>query len=197
MLFPLPKYVFVVDTEQYAGNFERPLCAYVTGCVGECEVGTEEAERFAAEVPGDNPFEEIIEDVPDDETACRRPATVWATPGWFNDGMGGHFRDGDDEAAQQHFVKENLEYSKLKHYADPKHNEEHRLEFEALALQPFTRCPAYLSAAICFSEKPSDEFIALMKRRAADFCHERDITLTGFRLIELTLSEREVDISKL
>jgi hypothetical protein len=33
--------LFVVDTDTYAGNFEREMCAYITGQVGECEVGEE------------------------------------------------------------------------------------------------------------------------------------------------------------
>lgn len=32
---------FVVDTDQYAGNFEREMCAHLTGQIGECEVGEE------------------------------------------------------------------------------------------------------------------------------------------------------------
>ncbi len=36
-------YLFVIDTDTYAGSFEREICAYVTGQIGECEVGKEEA----------------------------------------------------------------------------------------------------------------------------------------------------------
>ena len=32
---------FIIDTDQYAGNFERELCAWTTGQIGECEVGKE------------------------------------------------------------------------------------------------------------------------------------------------------------
>ena len=35
----LERYGFVVDTESYAGNFERELVAYMTGEIGVCEVG--------------------------------------------------------------------------------------------------------------------------------------------------------------
>jgi hypothetical protein len=34
-------YSIVIKTNQYAGNFERELCAHLTGIVGECEVGHE------------------------------------------------------------------------------------------------------------------------------------------------------------
>jgi len=42
-------YKFIIDTDQYAGNFEREMCAYLTGTVGECGVGDEFAELFSKE----------------------------------------------------------------------------------------------------------------------------------------------------
>ena len=36
-------YGFIVDTDSYAGNFEREMCAYMTGHIGECSVGEEYA----------------------------------------------------------------------------------------------------------------------------------------------------------
>jgi hypothetical protein len=46
-------YVFVIDTDSYAGNFERELCAYVTGAQEEdgCSHGEKEAELFREEEP--------------------------------------------------------------------------------------------------------------------------------------------------
>ena len=38
---PKNGYGLVVKTNSYAGDFEREYCAYVTGQVGECEVGWE------------------------------------------------------------------------------------------------------------------------------------------------------------
>ncbi|KKK83825.1 hypothetical protein LCGC14_2789530, partial [marine sediment metagenome] len=32
-------WIFIIDTDSYAGNFEREMCAYITGRVGECGVG--------------------------------------------------------------------------------------------------------------------------------------------------------------
>ena len=37
--------MIIIDTDTYAGNFERELCAYVTGIVRDCEVGIEIAEK--------------------------------------------------------------------------------------------------------------------------------------------------------
>lgn len=42
----------VIDTNQYAGNFERELCAWVTGVVGDCAVGDHEKEQFLHDLDG-------------------------------------------------------------------------------------------------------------------------------------------------
>jgi hypothetical protein len=64
-------YIFVVDTEEYAGNFEREMCAYATGMTGECGVGYEGAKQYAEdmslELDGhcvlDNQFEDVVQNV--------------------------------------------------------------------------------------------------------------------------------------
>lgn len=38
-------YQLLVKTNCYAGNFERELCAFMTGQVGDCEVGDEFVEE--------------------------------------------------------------------------------------------------------------------------------------------------------
>lgn len=35
-------YSIVVETDSYAGNFEREMCAFMTGHIGKCEVGLKE-----------------------------------------------------------------------------------------------------------------------------------------------------------
>jgi hypothetical protein len=89
------RWLLVVDTDAYAGNFERYMTAYMTGQVGECAVGEEvvaalpEADLTAlawvAEVIG----QEV------DEHGVHRPVRIEPTPGFFNDGRGQHFRDGE------------------------------------------------------------------------------------------------------
>lgn len=37
---------FIIDTDSYSGNFEREMCAYITGHIGDCLVGFEEAEDY-------------------------------------------------------------------------------------------------------------------------------------------------------
>lgn len=72
-------YAFVVKTDAYAGNFERELTAAMTGCIGECEVGSTEASNFIAEVGEgiQRSFEyDKIRLITDDE-GCSRPASIW------------------------------------------------------------------------------------------------------------------------
>lgn len=90
---PEQTYLFVVDTNEYSGNFERELTAYCTGCVGDCGVGDDAAEDF--QLLHSDIGEEIaviISREPDDEDGCLRPATIWPTPGWSNNGNGKHTR---------------------------------------------------------------------------------------------------------
>lgn len=203
----MPKFVFVIDTNKYAGSFERQLCAYMTGMVGECEVGDEEAEEFAKDHPGDNPLENMIE-MPPDEHGCHRPVLLWSTPGWFNNGVGGHFRPGQEKEAHEQFVRYCLEEAeqaeKKRPYADPKENERLKQEWLERSKEPLTKHPAYNSVGICFVEKPSDELIRLMIKRALSFTRneityrfEGKSQITGFRLIAVNMTATELDISGL
>ena len=83
-------YLFVIDTDTYAGNFERQMCAYVTGQIGECEVGKEQAELAKQEIPDVvAQLEELTEHVPD-EHGCHRPVSIHPNPRYGNDGHGKH-----------------------------------------------------------------------------------------------------------
>jgi len=75
-------WIFLIDTDSYAGNFEREMCAYMTGRVGECGVGDEMVERYCREMgvhPDSEPNPHVVS-MPDDD-GCSRPASCWATPG--------------------------------------------------------------------------------------------------------------------
>jgi len=75
-----PCWIVVVATDKYAGNFEREMCAYCTGVVGECGVG----ENLAAAFPHDRAkWHSRMIQFPDDH-GCRRPASIWSGPK-FND----------------------------------------------------------------------------------------------------------------
>lgn len=71
------KYLFIIDTNQYSGNFEREMCAYLTGCIGDCGVGDKMSRLFYDEV--DDPDDELFENIAyiPDEHGCSRPATIW------------------------------------------------------------------------------------------------------------------------
>jgi len=64
------EYAVIVRTDSYAGNFERELCAHLTGQIGECEVGEEYVDSEVAEI-----FEEVVNQKPDDH-ACYRPVSL-------------------------------------------------------------------------------------------------------------------------
>ena len=84
------QYIFVVDTNRYAGNFERGMCAYMTGQIGDCEVGKEIAEIARKEIPEIvAKLEDMVSQVPD-EHGCSRPASIFQNPRYGNDGMGKH-----------------------------------------------------------------------------------------------------------
>lgn len=80
-------WVFIIDTDQYAGNFEREMCAYCTGTVGQCEVGGEMANLFeedfkleADNYGEDNPFMDYIDNWVMGEDGCGRPTSIWRNP---------------------------------------------------------------------------------------------------------------------
>lgn len=87
---PVP-YVFVVDTNSYAGNFERELVAYMTGARGDCRVGKTEAKYYEEDMGELGvALTAKLGQYPDDNE-CYRPATIWPTPNRYNDGDGNHF----------------------------------------------------------------------------------------------------------
>lgn len=61
----------VIQTNQYAGNFERELCAHVTGHIGECGVGSNLVDPVIEEM-----FEGVILQIPDDH-GCYRPVSIY------------------------------------------------------------------------------------------------------------------------
>lgn len=189
---------FVIDTDSYAGNFERQLCAYATGQIGECGVGQKEAEIFKVEEDPDF-FEDIV--VPgepgDSEYPCWRPIKLYGNPRYFNDGMGNcYLRDNHNPEEVLKKYRETL----IKHaernrnvYADKEYG--NRLADEAIKeaqTAQYSMCTAYMSVAFCLDVNPTQKHIDLMKRRAKKFCEEyypntrwgSKINIEGFRLVE-------------
>ena len=92
----------VIKTNQYAGNFERELCAHLTGIVGECEVGEEYVYGEITEI-----FEQSI-DTPADDNGTRRPVGL----GSQNEGATSHdvviYFDSEPTKEQVQVIKERL-----------------------------------------------------------------------------------------
>lgn len=82
----------IIDTNLYAGNFEREMCATLTGHCGECGVGAEEASETFLDMSDDVKgwWTNNIGSVYD---GCWRPVGITGTPGYFNHGMGGEYLD--------------------------------------------------------------------------------------------------------
>lgn len=64
-------WVFLIETNQYAGNFERQLCAYLTGHYGECGIGVERVNEDIRKI-----FEDDVIRF-SDEYGCLTPCTMW------------------------------------------------------------------------------------------------------------------------
>ena len=78
--------MIIIDTDTYAGNFERELCAYVSGIVGDCEVGIEIAEKAMKEIKMIDWWNENINpQETEDGSEFFRPCTIMMTP---EDGKG-------------------------------------------------------------------------------------------------------------
>lgn len=184
-------YVFIIDTNQYAGNFERDMCAFCTGQIGDCGVGEEGKDDFLDKV-GQDMFElmdKLVEHNPDEHGTCR-PCAIEPTPGFFNNGLGGEFKDGQEKDA---LIARNA-------YCDEQTSD---LDFyKEITQEPLTKHPAYLSVAIYFRAKPSQEVIDMIKERAQKFTEGTDrifhkprtMKITGFRMRKLTTTTKDVEI---
>jgi hypothetical protein len=169
------KYIFIVDTESYAGNFEREMTAYCTGQVGDCGKGEKEARDFC-KCYSDlrERFNNVVLQVPD-EHGCHRPTQIWPTLGWWNDGLGNEYPD--SEWGKQYTIDKYKESAK-----------EHKLD--NLDKEP-SKYPAYRSVAIFFHKLPPVDLCRIMMKRAREYCEDYmviPIKLTGFRLVEERLS---------
>ena len=86
-------FLLIIDTDQYAGNFERQLTGFCTG-VDDGTHGDREGEDLADFLEDnpeyDNTWEHKIITNPDDN-GYARVCSIWPTPGRLNNGTGGHY----------------------------------------------------------------------------------------------------------
>ena len=159
--------LFIIDTDSYAGNFEREMGAFMTGEVGDSSlIGKEEQALFRVSVSGE-PFKNTLKEDKDGQIYDILP-----TPGWFNNGFGAIFRDGQEAEAQAVFEKQQLSVT---------HS------------PTFSKEPAFLSVGMTFKKRPTAKQIELLKERARKYaasptpsrCGKQHppITITGFRAI--------------
>lgn len=74
--------VVVLHTNNYAGNFEREMTAYITGQIGDCEVGQHAA--YIAEHELDEEHLAFFGDCivhESDDHGCARPCSIWNAEG--------------------------------------------------------------------------------------------------------------------
>jgi len=193
----MTSFYFVIDTENYAGNFERQMCAYATGQIGHCGVGEEEQGLFGEDEDIDK-FDDLITLEPD-EHGCSRPVKIYLTPGWFNNGVGGHYNESEpgvlERAQIEHdaSVRDYAENSIRRCYDHmPDYAEERAAQYiKDNVGKPLRKYPAYMSVAICLNREPTQEESDQIKVRAQKFANEHKnfdgasdpITITGFRLV--------------
>jgi hypothetical protein len=183
------KYIFIIDTDSYAGNFERDMCAYVTGVVGHCGVGEEFAEMYNEDIKEEESvFLDYLEFRSDDR-GCARPTKCWPTEGWLCVGdKAVRKEDWNQAEADSAYQKESADiyrgYRRLIENVTVGQNgwtEEskarelarHDREIER-ALKD--KCPKSMpnnSVAIFFEKKPTEEMIELMKNRAYKFAEAK------------------------
>lgn len=193
-------YIFCVDTNKYAGNFERQMCAYMTGLYGDCGVGKEHAQMYEEDCLV--PLDGLITSKPD-EHGTYRPCSIFPTPGWFNTGLGDYYREADfnplkalddynlsveKEAKRKELI---TWQGKDKEYSIAEANR-YREKQKISSPDFLRRYPAYNSVGIYMSKKPTDYDVIFLKARAKKFTTLKgdkpwedytSITIEGFRLL--------------
>ena len=193
----------IIDTDSYAGNFERQSVAYATGLVGDCNVGDQEAAQCDGVVPDDVMmwWEDHGVQLPDDNGCCR-PAAIHPTLGYFNNGMGGHFPSTDEgraealvklrESTSQYVAQQLARLDKV----DPskpgnlrgnwtpeavaREKQQYQDKLDAVMAQTIVpEYPAYMSVAVTVDEVPSAEILDLFVSRMTEYLATKNVKVTG------------------
>lgn len=136
-------YTLIIDTNEYSGNFERAMCAYLMGKYDEYGKSycREFIEIFDTDVATGKVPKEIVNEINEnlalvqcehDDNYFYSNVDIFPTPNRLNNGSGRHFTP-----------KPGKEYPKA--------------------------YPAYESVGIFFNESPSDAMIAYVKHRLGEF----------------------------
>lgn len=200
-------YIFVIDTNNYAGNFEREMCAFITGKVGDCNVGEKYAIKANSVLTKEQQewFEYFCAWLAD-ENGINRPVNVWSNPAYFNDGWGNYYKN--DATTDMNKVREKYIVEVVKHRTkqietnlvainrDPEKyeylkevNNTINEIIEETKKADVQKGPAYYSVALFFNKEIPNEYIDLMKSRAKKFAKNYKIVIEGFRLFKAGITE--------
>lgn len=166
-------WVFVVDTDKYSGNFEREMGSYLTGKVRKyfpsvCKVLAELYKQETGDIKATR-FSEILGKHEPDSEHGSTFTKMWDTPGWFSDGVGGLFPEGNEEKALAHHRNYYLREAKDVCGLHPSNRESHKQECLRRAEDQLFKWPAGMSVAIAFTERPAGEQLDLLRKQAMSF----------------------------
>ena len=212
-------FILCIDTNSYAGNFGREMCAYATGTVGDCEVGDREATAYL------DKYEEPLETLPmPDEHGCYRPVAIQPTPGYVNDGVGHDYKYDKDlppteeqnriyREYKQAYQKDTVDRYVMSLKQGVKTYTREAVDREQTKLDELSGAkisewyPAYQSIGIFFEEEPDQETIDLILTRCKDFVKDttletakyrsNTISIEGYRLLRREMVETEISSGKL
>jgi hypothetical protein len=202
-------YILVVDTDSYAGNFERELAGYATG-IHDRERG--HGDREAADAQRTAP--DMVAALKAKSRAVRHDEygmvtnTIRATPGRLNNGMGFHYAADDPVAMEDARTRSR---QSMTEYQDRNLKDVRRRlaegDFQAEGPGAWTReaCertlesaqasidraggfvswPAFESVAMFFGEPLSREEMAFVRERAEAFSKTEDIMHKPFRVLDV------------
>jgi len=151
-------FCFIIHTDSQKFD-ERRVCAFVTGKVGECGVGDKDVQAgvdFSC-------LNDLIMMV-SDEDKVYRPASTVPTPGVFNNGLGFHYREGQEDIALEAYRKNK--------------------GFENATMVDLGKYPGHQSVAIHLCHEPTPEQVSFMKERALMYGKSIPFNITNFEVIK-------------
>jgi hypothetical protein len=176
--WPRDEKAIIIDTEQYAGNFEREMVAFITAQTGDCGVGKESQALAEEELPEEalEWFESNVMMMAD-EHGCFRPASIAPTPGWYNDGHGKHYPDSEKAADL---------------WEGKKHPAYQSVEFVVAEWPPENVMNIISSRAKVFCQRFHKEREVLSRMSCLKGNSKKEIPLLGIRWAERTLTEKQI-----
>jgi hypothetical protein len=206
-------YILVVDTDAYAGNFERQLAGYATGVVDvERRHGIEEAADAEEAAP------EMVRALRAKSLAVRHDQfgmvtnTIRATPGRRNNGSGFHYTPGDpevEEDARARAKRSAIDFFERAHADVRRRLAENDFQPEGPGAWTREACertlasaqasidragqfigwPAYESVAMFFSEPLTEREMAFVRERSEEFAKTPRLLSKPFRVLDVRLVE--------